>query len=477
MTPIPNDPRLPDARPAWRQDVALLLVVLAIKIVGGLIDPSIHAFLGDSASYLHSADAWWPPTDRSFLYPALIAYTARPLHSLYALVAVQSLCGIAVAWIAFVIARDRLRVRWTLAFAAACLLAAEPAQMFFERMLLTEAPSLLAFGLMLLCGLGYVVDGRAWRLALAVGLGLVAVALRVSLLPFAWAFPVLVVVVRHARRPFAARAAARDLALCVTLTAGLHGMYVHVYARAAQIKPDYVVHAGAYRLGLVAPLVTPRELADAGAPADLLERVQPAPTGDNREAQIWLDHGLINQLRSELGAARADRVAYRIAALTLRRHAGAFLLMQLRTLRSYFIEQDVRFRMNDDLGTRPPDATMIARVRERYGYDLTQSGPEVGLFANAFARSTPWLTACLFLLAPLGGWLAWRGARSDDRVRIAFGACCIGLVANDVLFSHIISFRYLQPFPFFMLIGLAAAIDAGIGRRQSPAFARNGNAC
>jgi len=445
---------------------ALIATLVAIKFAGLLLDPSVHVFLGDSASYLHSAGDWWPPTDRSFLYPALIALVARSVHNLHGLIVAQSACGVGIAWIAFVVARDLLGVRWKLAFAVACLLAIEPAQMFYERMVLTEAPSLLAFCLMLLSGLRYVADGRTWRLPAMIVLGLVAVALRVSLLPFVWAFVLLIVLARHVRKPFDARGFARDMALCMGLTMFVHGAYTRVYGAAADIKPDYVVHAGAYRLGLVAPLVTPKELTDAGVPSDLLDRVDPEPTDDNREAQIWLEHGLINQLRSELGMQRADRVAYKIAALTLRRHAGEFMLMQLRTLRGYFRGHDIRFRLNDDLGFRQPDETMIAVVRETYGYDLAQSGPTTGLFASAFARSSTWLTACLFLLAPLGCWLAWCGHCEKNRVVIVFGLCCIGLVANDVLFSHIISYRYLHPFPFFVLLCGAYAIHRWLGHRR-----------
>lgn len=450
------------------QTAALLATLFAIKVVGLLLDPSIHVFLGDSASYLHSAGRWWPPTDRSFVYPALIALVARSTHNLHGLIVAQSVCGVGAAWIAFAIARDQLGVRWGIAFVAACLLAVEPAQMFYERMVLTEAPSLLALCLMLLFGLRYVGDGHVWRLPALVALGLLAIAFRVSLLPFVWAFAVLVVVARYARKPFDTRRFARDMGLCLGLTVIMHGAYTRIYGAAAHVEPDYVVHAGAYRLGLVAPLVTPRELADAGAPPDLLQRVRPEPTYANREAQIWLEHGLINQLRSELDAQRADRVAYTIAALALRRHPVEFLLMQLRTLSGYFRPDDIRFRLNDDLGSRSPDEAMIAAVRTRYGYDLAQTGPRTGLFANAFGRSYAWLTACLFLLAPLGSWLAWRGGRENHRALTVFGLCCVGLVANDVLFSHIISYRYLHPFPFFFLVGTACAVDRLRWRRREP---------
>lgn len=86
-----------------------------------------------------------------------------------------------------------------------------------------------------------------------------------------------------------------------------------------------------------------------------------------------------------------------------------------------------------------------------------------------FESSRPWLTAVLFLLAPAAlGLLVLRSR--DPRPGMAAAALVLGfvglgLVASQLLFSHIVSFRYLHPMPPILLATTALLVAGGPLRR------------
>ena len=115
---------------------------------GGLlwIDPTIRVYLGDSAAYLWGAiDGGRLPEDRSFTYSLIIRAVAGPYESLMPLIRWQSLAGVVVALVLYLTLARRFAVRPGVAVVAACALAVEPAQLYYERMVLAEAFGLVAF--------------------------------------------------------------------------------------------------------------------------------------------------------------------------------------------------------------------------------------------------------------------------------------------------------------------------------------------
>jgi len=120
------------------------------------------------------------PRDRSFLYSLLIGAVAVPLHSLHALVVAQSLAGVASAFFVYLIVRVFLGVRYEAALIAALLVAIEPGQLFYERMVMAEAfGSAIWLGFLVLV-LAYVRDGRTiWLPAIALA-GIMSVAFRLN---------------------------------------------------------------------------------------------------------------------------------------------------------------------------------------------------------------------------------------------------------------------------------------------------------
>ena len=265
--PLPSPPPRP-----WRETAILAAALCALKLALLGVDPTVRYFLGDSASYLHSALTGWIPPDRSFLYGWILRVSAVATHQIMAVTLLQSLFGVATACLVFAIARCDLGLGRRASAGLALLLAIEPAQLFYERMLMAESAGTLCLIAMIAAGLAWLRRPHwlwpgLWALA-----GILAVALRMSLLPVVLGFallpPLVAWLAGHPAAP--RRRLAAHLALAALATLCAHKAYQHLYGRLAPSRPDYIADSGYFRLGLVAPLVTPAQVARVGLPPDLL---------------------------------------------------------------------------------------------------------------------------------------------------------------------------------------------------------------
>lgn len=449
--------------------LAVFAAILVVKFTLLAFDPTARLFFGDSASYIHSALTGWVPPDRSYLYGRLFLATALAAHSMFALVLVQTLFGAITAILLFRILRENFAAQPSLAAALALLYSVGPAQLFYERMVMAESAGTLCLTIMFVAGFAYVKRPHwLWPILWAAA-GILAVAFRLSDLPVVLGFtilPVLACAIGGAPRLPALKVLAH-LGVALVAAAALHDGYRHWYGHIEGSRPDYIADAGYFRLGLVAPLVTQDEVARAGLPADLLDRVGPDLRDPRmREAQVWENNGLIALVRNAK-QGYGNRTARKLSSYAVRGDPFGILRMAWSTLCDYFDPTVVRARMRDDVGSRPANADLTEKLRLCCDYDAGVL--EVGLnpVARYFAASTPWLTACYFGLLPLA--LAvllvyWRKARSSALLLAATSA---GMVTAQTLFSHIVSFRYLHPFPFMVLLCVGALAAAVRGRRES----------
>ena len=95
-------------------------------------------------------------------------------------------------------------------------------------------------------------------------------------------------------------------------------------------------------------------------------------------------------------------------------------------------------------------------MRQHLRYDATGLHDFHNRASAWFSAGAAWLVFCLFGLAPLALlalWLGWNAPRRELRVLLALVS--IGLVAGHLLFSHIVSDRYLHPLPWFVLANAA----------------------
>ncbi len=446
-------------RAAARACAALLLALLAVKAAWLLADPALRFFMGDSASYLHAALTGWTPQDRSFTYPLLVRFTALATGSAWALLLAKAAMGVLVALALFALLRlAGATPGWSAA--AALMLAVEPAQLFYERMLMAEGAGLLALVAMVLALARYAHDGRLRWLPAAAVAGIAAISLRFAFLPLVLGLTAclpLLVLLRHPRER---RRAAGHVAVALLATVVLHGPYAAVDGRLTARPPGYLPAAGMMRVGLVAPLVKPAHFEGTGVDAAILGDVSPRLADPRlREAQVWGESGLWAAIVRH--SPDPERVARTVTLRALRDDPAGLLRLGAGTLADYFDPAIVSARLQDELGVRPPPASMLDVLQARFGYDARGLAARPSPAWHWFSAGAPWLVGCLFALPLLASAVLAANWRSPRRgVVLVLWLASMGLAASHALFSHIPSLRYLHPFPWFVLANAALLADA-----------------
>jgi len=163
--------------------LGLALLILSVKSIIYTFDHQISFVLGDSAGYLNTALSGIIPPDRSYVYGYLVRWATLGNYSLELLVPVQLLVGATTSLLmAFILIRF-LHCSRGIAAAAALISAIEPIGLLYERYVMTESFSLLAFSLFLITILSYLRRGHIGLLLLAAGLAVFSASLRTAYLP------------------------------------------------------------------------------------------------------------------------------------------------------------------------------------------------------------------------------------------------------------------------------------------------------
>lgn len=449
------------ARNRWMDLVWVACVVLTIKLVWFLADSTLRLYMGDSMTYLGTAFELSFTGGRSFVYGWILRFTVLPFDSPELIVVLQSLWSAATAVALFGLLTICLEVRRWIAFLAAVLLATEPAQVFLERMVMAETAGLLAFVVGMLFFVVYLRTMKIRWYALGVLFGLGCINLRLSFLPVVLGMALVVALLPlldRARRSLGIELRASAAALVLLLAS--HVAYVHAYGHFSGTGPGYLAMSGMMRIGLVAPLIRPEHFEGTGVPGSILDDVQ-RPLDDHwqRGHHIWEEDGLWPLLVER--STQPEQVARVITSRAMLDAPLELVRINIATLGGYFDPNRVRSRMRDDLGVIPPGEADLTLIRQEMGWDARGISRLHTPARDLFAASGPWLTLCLFMLAPLAlltllvGW-----GRPERRVYFLLGLVSLGLVTSHLLFAHIVSFRYLHPLPFFVLANVAVLIEA-----------------
>lgn len=447
-----------------REWLVVAALVVAAKLAWIALDPTLRVFMGDSASYLHAADTGVPPTDRSYVYPLLLRWFALPAGTLAPVLWLQSLLGAATALVAYGTARTWMRVGATTATLAACAIALEPSQLLFERMVMAESAGTFCFVVALACGVGYAATRATRLLVYAAIAGIGAASLRMSLLPVVLGLalvPPLVAALdaawRRDRR--AAFVAALGFVVSFATTAIAHrGYQGWLDARNdAMSEPGYSGREGAMRLALVAPLVRPGHLERQALSPSLLDEVAiPLADPAMRELQMWSNDGIVAVLTRAIGPHdEAERIMRKIATRAVREDPFGFLGFAAWQAAGYFDAATTQHRLREDLGDRGPDARELAWFAERFGYDGAGIAGRETPATRWYSATRWWLTACLFLAFPLALAATYAHRRDDPAPGAVLALVAAGMTAAQLLFSAIVSYRYLHAFPVVVIVTIA----------------------
>ena len=431
-----------------------LAVLIALKAISLAADPTIRVYLGDSAAYLYGArDDGRLPDDRSFIYSFLIRVLVRPFEQLTVLAWWQSLAGVIVAALLWAVLVHRFALPRKVAFLAACALALEPAQLYYERMVLAETFGLLAFVMLFAAGAAYVTSRRLWWLPIAAAVGLLSASLRLNFLPIALVIPlVLPLLPAFDRKPVAWRSTAVHLAVAIVAVAVMHVGYRAWVGSIFDVPAAYLGRAGFMQLGLVMPLVKPEHLVQVGLPADFESQLQfPLADPDARMPHLWAPGGFVPVLRQR--GLDVERIARQLARLAIADDPLGLVRLGLHTSADYFREAEIASALYNDLGRRELPYDVLWNLREHWGYDATGLPTRVTVVSKWFEIGTWWLVACLVALGPVAVASAIAQWHGEHRLpALLAGLFGIGLVVTHVLFVPVAFYRYLHPLPFFVAV-------------------------
>src|SRR5712671_1112769 len=284
--------------------LALTMVLSCLKLIMFVLDSNPQVFLGDSGTYLATAQAKLIPPDRSFVYGFLVRLLTRNSHSLHSVVAAQAFAGIATSLLVAYILIRFFNTRFVIAALAAIVLTLEPQQLLFERFVLTESFSTAAFALLVFLALEYLRGRRLWVLACMQVAGVILISLRMTFLPAVLITTILAPIIAFWReRKRGLWPVGVHLAISVVLFAGLHSGYKHWYGWLANQPPAYSYADGFFLIANVSTLVTPEDTDDAELRRVLSEPLKYATDfkGMNtRNAEMFTDGGLVPRIKDAL---------------------------------------------------------------------------------------------------------------------------------------------------------------------------------
>jgi hypothetical protein len=451
---------------AEQQFVAACVVfaVVLCKFAVLMLDPHVRLFMGDSATYLYNAVVHTTPPDRSFTYPTLIDQSAGRSGSLVSLLLMQTTFGVVTALTLYFVLRSAFGVRLWLAAVAACALALEPSQLFYERMIMTETTSGLCLLVCVAATMNYLRTGSLRWLLVCAGLGTLLASLRVGMVPLALCLaplgPLLLALLRGRNNipVLGLRRLSAHFIVALLATFLCHHEYKIWYGDRTDGPPSYLQYAGIFRLGLVVPLLKPEHFAGTGVSADILHEVGYSLADPHqREAHIWQPTGLIGVLRSHAGP-RTREIAGVLADRAIADDPLGLVRMGISTFAEYFDAQKLKERLSSDLGfDEPLNQKTSTLLRERFNYNATNMAWTP--VTRYFERGALWLVFCLFALLPLALLMLRLQWRTRPAPALLLTLLVVGLVLGELLCAQIISFRYLHPLPMMFALCAAALID------------------
>ena len=456
--------------PAYRYWLGLFLSILFVK--GGLLwaDHAPMFYLGDSAAYLSTARWDWVPTDRSFLYGWVIRYVALGRASLLPLLGAQALASALAAMLVAVILRWYFAVPRAVAALMAMLCALEPLQLFYERYVMTEVFSLLAFTGFVICALAYLRRATIPRLALAQAMGVLVISLRMSFLPMVEVatllLPLLALGVREMppdvpeNEPQTGGLLSRrgtrtviHVLVSLLLFVMLHSAYKRYHAGLIQTQlpgapPAYLYDDGFHLLSFVAPIAKPVDFPHPESAEEIFRTDFDLRDPRLRIRQRWSNGGLIVNLRAAYpDHLEANQLAKITAWNAVRRDPLGEARLAFFALSDYFNRDHLRLAMLTDRGSdRELPEDLLTELHDDYHLDGRPLPQLVTLTNQYYFAVWPWFMALVLL--PLGSfaviWLVPRNQRPGAALLWVFASLQIAVIAAcsiepNVRFLHAVA--------------------------------------
>jgi len=412
--------------------LAAALLLALVKSIQFAVDSTL-LFYNDSGAFILNALGRDFIPERSYVYAGLIRVFAVPLHSLRAIVAMQVVMGGLTAWLLVFALVRFLNVRASIAILAGLVFALDPMQIVYERMLMTEASTLLAMAVFLLAGLRYLQQPSLRWLVILSFLGTLLVSLRLVYLPLVAASSVLfpaAVCFSSGTPPRARRLRLLTLALAISCgsTMLFHSGYRELTGWLAGREPAYQYKTGFFLVAGIAPIVSSRDSDDPRVAEAVVEQNKsslPLSDASLRPRQLWYSEGFVARLRSVLhGDERAaNKAAESLARYAIVRNPLGYLRLGLHTYFDYWRGiRRLRWSLPWENGAQPgPVVTAgdVGVIRSAFGADVSNQHLLRTPSRRYHVLGRRW---CLFLLVSpfFGGLALWMSPENPKAVALFF---------------------------------------------------------
>lgn len=426
----------------------LLLLLGATRGAWLLADHTPMLFLGDSASYLHTAITGWIPPDRSFTYGLVIRASALWPGTLTTLLALQAACGVVAGLLLAVAILETVGRRPILAATlAVAWTALEPLALLWERYVMAEACALAAFATTVVAGLVYVRTHRLrWLLAAHVA-AVAVLSLRLPFVGSAWLATLALPLLATAGR-LPVRRVLAHVGVSLAVVVALHLGYQALYARLTDGPMGYQHADGEFLLSAWSPLVRAEDFDDPTLGRRLLETSR-CDVRDSRarEGQRWNEGCLVALLEGATGdALAANELAGRAARNLAVRDPLGVARLALRSWLDYFDRAYVSLTMRWDRRETDYDPVALAMLATHFALD-GRPLPHLATPTNRlYYAAAAWIP--LLAESPALAWLALLAAGSRERWRHARQGAWIALLASAAV--GVTALASMSPTPRFL---------------------------
>lgn len=457
------------------------LLIFALNFLLLALDPLPKLFMGDSASYLHTALFGGVPRDRSFLYGYVIRWSSLWAGTLTSLLILQIFLGAVTAILVAVICRAIFGLASGLSYLFGLVCSLDPLQLVWQRYLMTETVSLFFYALMLLFSFFYLKQRRLWQLVIFQILSVVVISFRMSYLPIIQITVIFLPVIaffpeiRTALRDgssirlkvSALKLAAFHLALSILLALALQEGYRQVNGKLAGRKPAFLRDTGFSVLTTWAPILKPTDSRDPRLAQLIAEGGQFQLNNMRaREQQLYSPGYLIARWKQiEPNPVIANDVAKQTALHALLHRPQDVATLGVKTFLDYWDVTQIRKEVNYELGKRannwPHEMTSVLAAHFRLSPPPRGDAKDYTLLQQYYVRAQPYYYVVLLSPFVCGALLFFV---AEGYVSVLFLHSWI-LLGTVTILSKAASVRYLQPMSFLTILIFAVLVKAIIDRR------------
>jgi hypothetical protein len=487
-----TEPRIPSPGDPGRGDWYIpghwwlfCLAILSLELVFLALDPLPKVFMGDSASYLHTAITGWIPDDRSYWYGYLIRIVAVPTHTLFPLLLLQCYLGGVTAILVAFCCRFLFACSLPVAFCIGLLCALDPLQLLWQRYVMTEAASLFFYALFLYCAFKYLRFRGRYSLVLVQLLGVVLIGFRMSYLLVVQMTAVLLPLLayssdmgRMVRQPrkdwksfrLTLRRVAVDTLVSVAVMLLLHRGYMQVNGWLTDRRPAYLYATGLHLLAFWAPLLKPEDATDPRLAAiikdgDAYQLRDPAARNWQRFSATGLVHRLI---AAESNPDKANQIAQQTAIRVLRRAPLEVALLAVETYAQFWDLRCLKHAARSDFG-HDISPENVQPLRNHFGWTGQANVTAAPLTFLQKYYLHLWPYYLVVVLSPALAFAAIWLSRDWRLPALLFGHGSVMLATSCALAPQAIV-RYLQPVSLLTLLTLGILFQIALDRWNKASF-------